>query len=222
MLSVKGRTVNSRNYSWVDQVCLHIDQTIRVLTQHPKATGKENPGQRVEESVLSEEQRQHAASLMRVNHAGEICAQALYHGQGIVSHTSFIQQKMQRAAMEEGDHLRWCQERLEEFHSHASYLTPVWYFASLTIGMVAGLVGDSWSLGFVAETERQVVKHLAKQRQLLPDEDKRSQAILQQMEEDEVKHRDEAIANGARELPDFIKKLMSLSARIMVKTAYYI
>jgi ubiquinone biosynthesis monooxygenase Coq7 len=129
---------------------------------------------------------------------------------------------MQQAAYEEGDHLAWCKQRLDELGSHTSYLNPLWYAGSFCIGMVAGMVGDKWSLGFVAETERQVIKHLESHLQVLPQQDQRSYKILQQMEQDEAKHRDEAIASGAHELPDVIKKTMALMSKVMVKTVRYI
>ncbi|OGT61516.1 MAG: hypothetical protein A3E85_05395 [Gammaproteobacteria bacterium RIFCSPHIGHO2_12_FULL_45_12] len=159
---------------------------------------------------------------MRINHTGEICAQALYHGQGVVSKTGEVQLKMQQAAIEEGDHLAWCRKRLDELGSHTSYLNPLWYAGSFCIGMVAGMVGDAWSLGFVAETERQVIRHLETHLHLLPEKDQRSHRILAQMEKDEARHRDEAIASGARELPAMIKQGMALSAKVMVKTVYWI
>lgn len=158
---------------------------------------------------------------MRINHAGEICAQALYHGQGVASRADDIQAKLREAALEEGDHLVWCQTRLEELGSHTSYLNPLWYAGSFCIGLTAGMVGDRISLGFVAETERQVIKHLQGHLSQLPKQDERSQKILAQMADDEAKHRDEAIAAGAEELPKPIKKMMSWVSKIMVKTAYH-
>ncbi|EKD70159.1 MAG: hypothetical protein ACD_46C00618G0001 [uncultured bacterium] len=127
---------------------------------------------------------------------------------------------MQQAAIEEGDHLTWCKQRLDELGSHTSFLNPMWYAGSFCIGMAAGLIGDKWSLGFVAETETQVIKHLENHLKMLPEQDLRSHKILLQMEQDEAKHRQEAIDSGAHVLPDFIKKLMSLTSKIMVKTAY--
>lgn len=212
---------NNRHYSFFDRVCLGLDQTVRALTNQPQTSGKPFPGAGIEEQQLSKEQRQHVAGLMRVNHAGEICAQALYHGQGMVSKSPYIQEKMRHAAIEEGDHLAWCKQRLDELDSHTSYLSPLWYAGSFCIGMMAGLIGDGWSLGFVAETERQVIHHLQGHLQLLPAEDARSYHVLRQMEEDEGRHRDEAIASGAAELPPVAKKVMTMTAKIMVKTAYY-
>jgi ubiquinone biosynthesis monooxygenase Coq7 len=212
----------NRCYSLSDRLCLGLDQAVRALGNNPKITGTPYPAKGIEENQLSEAQRRHSASLMRINHAGEICAQALYHGQGIVSQTYDVQKRMHQASIEEGDHLTWCRQRLSELNSHTSYLNPLWYVGSFCIGMVAGIVGDSWSLGFIVETEQQVIQHLAGHLQLLPGQDRRSYKILQQMEIDEAKHRDEAIAAGARELPQIIKKCMRLTAKVMIKITYWV
>lgn len=214
--------MTDRNYTFFDRLCLGMDQAVRALAGSVKTTGLGYPGKSVEEQPLNEQQRKHSAALMRINHAGEICAQALYHGQGVVSRSVEVQEKMHQAAVEEGDHLTWCQQRLVELGSHTSYLNPLWYAGSFCIGMVAGVIGDKWSLGFVAETERQVIKHLRQHLQLLPEQDQRSYIILQQMESDEAKHRDEAIRLGARELPDVIKTTMTWTSKVMVKTAYWV
>jgi len=209
-----------RHYSLADKICLGLDSALRALHGKVKTTQAPYPARDCEEHPLTDEQRHHSAGLMRVNHAGEICAQALYHGQAVVSRSTHVQEKMQQAAIEEGDHLNWCQLRLDELGSHTSYLNPVWYAGSFCIGMVAGMIGDDWSLGFVAETEKQVIKHLDSHLHLLPQQDARSYKILQTMEQDEAKHRDEAIAAGARELPRIVKLVMSLVSKVMVKTAY--
>lgn len=211
-----------RDYSFFDKLCLGLDQAVRALTNNAKTTQHINPGKDTLESNLTDAERKQSAALMRINHAGEICAQALYHGQGLVSRSIEIQEKMQTAALEEGNHLHWCQQRLDELGSHTSYLNPLWYAGSFAIGMIAGMIGDKWSLGFVVETERQVIKHLDGHMHLLPQADARSYKILQQMEQDEAKHRDDALDAGANELPDVIKKGMSLTAKVMVKTAYWV
>lgn len=212
----------SRNYTILDRVCLSVDQVIRTLSDTSQNTGRMNPAENIEQSMLSEQQMKHSAGLMRVNHAGEVCAQALYHGQALFSLSEEVAVKMREAAVEEGDHLKWCKLRLDELGSHTSYLNPFWYSGSFCIGMIAGMIGDKLSLGFVAETERQVVNHLEKQLALLPEQDLRSAKILQQMEEDESKHRNDAIASGAKELPEIIKAAMALVSKIMVKTSYWI
>jgi ubiquinone biosynthesis monooxygenase Coq7 len=211
-----------RQYSFWDRLCLGIDQAVRALTDNAKTTGALFPAKDVPEAPLDQTQRKKSAALMRINHAGEICAQALYHGQGVVSRSPEVQEKMHRAAIEEGDHLTWCRQRLDELDSHPSYLNPVWYVGSFCIGMAAGIVGDKWSLGFVAETEKQVLRHLKGHLHVLPKQDQRSYQILLQMESDEAKHHDEAIALGAKELPENVKKGMSLVSKIMVKTAYWV
>ncbi len=211
-----------RRYSKLDQFCLSIDQAVRAVSGKAVTTGRKNPALGEVEADMTHAQQRHTAGLMRINHAGEVCAQALYHGQGMVSRDSGIQQQLQQAAIEEGDHLAWCNERLVELGSHTSYLNAFWYVGSFVIGMTAGLVGDKWSLGFVAETEAQVVKHLENHLHLLPDVDQKSMKILQQMQLDEAEHRDEAIKAGAATLPFVIKKMMGFASKVMVRTAYWI
>ena len=210
-----------RTLSFLDKICLGFDQALRTITNHPQTTGAPYPAENAPHQDLSAEQRKHSASLMRINHAGEVCAQALYHGQSLVSKSREVQDKLQHAAIEEGDHLAWCKERLDELGSHPSYLNPLWYAGSFCIGLTAGMIGDAWSLGFLAETERQVIKHLEGHLDRLPKEDERSFAILKQMELEEAKHRDDAVALGAKELPKVVKAGMGLTAKIMVKTSYY-
>jgi 3-demethoxyubiquinol 3-hydroxylase len=211
----------SRDYSLLDKLCIGFDQVLRTLTDNPVTSGEVYPARAVSEGAMDDTQRKHSAGLMRINHAGEVCAQALYHGQAVGSRTAGMQEKMQHAALEEGDHLDWCKRRLDELGSHTSYLNPLWYAGSFCIGMTAGMIGDKWSLGFVAETERQVIKHLSGHMTLLPAQDSRSYKILERMERDEARHRDDAILSGAHELPEYIKKIMALTSKVMVKTAYY-
>jgi 3-demethoxyubiquinol 3-hydroxylase len=194
-----------RHYTFLDRLCLGVDQAVRALADTVKTTGADYPGKDIEEQQLSDGQRKHSAALMRINHAGEICAQALYHGQGVVSRSTEVQEKMHQAAIEEGDHLAWCRQRLSELDSHPSYFNPIWYAGSFFIGMAAGMVGDKWSLGFVAETEHQVINHLKGHLHTLP-----------------AQHRDDAVSLGAKGLPSMIKKGMALTSKIMVKTAYWI
>jgi ubiquinone biosynthesis monooxygenase Coq7 len=212
----------TRQYSIFDKICLSLDQAVRALTDTAKTSGQPYPAKNTENGEMDEAKQKHAAALMRINHTGEICAQGLYHGQALVSRGERMQEKMQQAAIEEGDHLAWCKQRLDELGSHTSYLNPLWYAGSFCIGMAAGMIGDQWSLGFVVETERQVIKHLAGHLQSLPAADLRSHHIIQQMEKDEAKHRDDAIAEGARELPSTVKKAMALTSKVMVKTVYWI
>lgn len=212
----------NREYNILDRICIAFDQAIRAVTNNAQTTGSDYPAKNVQTASLSDAQRKQVAGLMRVNHAGEVCAQALYHGQGVVSKSLKVQEKMRKAAVEEGDHLAWCKQRLDELGSHTSYLSPLWYIGSFCIGITAGVMGDALSLGFLAETERQVIRHLEGHQARLPSEDLRSQAILRQMEADEARHRDDAINLGARELPLPIKKIMGLMSKIMVKTAYWV
>jgi ubiquinone biosynthesis monooxygenase Coq7 len=161
--------------------------------------------------------RNKSASLMRVNHVGEVCAQALYQGQALTSRSIDVKDKMNEAAEEEIDHLNWCYQRIEQLDSHTSYLNPIWYLGSFALGIGAGLAGDKWSLGFLAETERQVVEHLESHLERLPAEDTISRAIVSQMAEDEAKHAEMAVENGAAELPEFIKQAMKKTAGLMTK-----
>jgi ubiquinone biosynthesis monooxygenase Coq7 len=210
-----------RHYSLLDQLCMSADQALRAIAGTSKTTNRAYPA--TEQSPpLSDAQRKQASALMRVNHAGEVCAQALYQAQGLVSRCSSVKHKMQTSMIEEGDHLAWCNQRLMELGSHTSYLNPLWYSGSFAIGLTAGLLGDKWSLGFLAETEYQVVKHLEEHLALLPEQDQRSHQILEQMRQDEAEHRDEAIEAGAAELPTMIKAVMQMVSKIMVKTAYWI
>jgi ubiquinone biosynthesis monooxygenase Coq7 len=168
------------------------------------------------------DRRRHAAALMRVNHAGEIAAQGLYHGQALTARTPETRAALRRAAAEEGDHLAWCRDRLDELGSRTSVLNPIWYAGSVAIGAVAGLFGDRASLGFMAETERQVEGHLAEHLERLPTDDARSRAIVEQMQADEIGHGQAAIAAGGARLPDPVPRLMRLTARLMTGTAYWI
>ena len=173
-------------------------------------------------TTLSETERAHAAGLMRVNHVGEVCAQALYQSQKLLARDPQIQEMLNHSAQEEMDHLAWCETRLKELGSHTSYLNPFWYAGSFAIGLLAGLTGDQWSLGFVAETEKQVENHLQSHLETLPENDQQSRAIVQQMRLDEIEHGKEAIDAGGVVLPPVIQKLMQASSKFMTSTAYKI
>lgn len=214
-------TSHDRQYSKLDQICLRLDQAVRAISGKSVTSARPYPGLNEPEPMLTPKQRQHVAGLMRVNHAGEVCAQALYHGQALASRSQNIQVQMQIAADEEADHLAWCHQRILELGSHASYLNPLWYAGSFVIGATAGIAGDRWSLGFVAETEYQVLKHLENHLNLLPKNDQKSAKILLQMQSDEAHHRQEAIQSGAANLPSLIKNLMRLTSKLMVKMAYW-
>lgn len=186
------------------------------------ATIRKTPGDNLQDITFSKHEKHHTAGLMRVNHSGEICAQALYLGQAITANLDCVKEKMQQSADEEIDHLNWCEQRLKELNANTSYLNPLWFYGSLIIGGFAGILGDKWSLGFVAETEIQVGKHLQKHLSLLSAKDLKSKAILEQMYSDETKHAKEAFAAGGVELPDIIKKTMSLVSKFMTTASYYI
>jgi 3-demethoxyubiquinol 3-hydroxylase len=207
-----------RNYSLIDQFLIHCDQAVRTLSGNTAASTRVNPA--ADQIESGEYDKKHSAGLMRVNHAGEVCAQALYQGQAITARSDKICAQMQHAASEEVDHLAWCQQRLTELNSHTSYLNPVWYAGSLAIGIAAGLAGDKWSLGFLAETELQVADHLETHLQQLPTEDLPSRTIVQKMRIDEQQHANLACEAGAAELPLPIKSVMRMMSKIMTTVAY--
>ena len=211
---------SARRLSFLDRVIIDLDHGLRGLRGENPAQGRDNPAGDLPEAELTEAQRRHAAGLMRVDHAGEVAAQALYHGQALTARTPRLRDTMEQAAREEGDHLEWCSGRLEELGDQASRLDPLWYIGSFLIGAAAGLAGDRWSLGFVVETERQVVRHLDGHLSSLPYGDVRSRAILEQMRVDEGVHATTALESGAAELPEPVKRLMTLAARVMTETAY--
>ncbi|MGD9020797.1 MAG: 2-polyprenyl-3-methyl-6-methoxy-1,4-benzoquinone monooxygenase [Lysobacterales bacterium] len=210
----------SRTFTPIDRVLIEIDNALRTATGFATQASRENPAKSEPDIVMDEEQRRHAAGLMRINHAGEVCAQALYAGQAITARNAEVQAEMQRAADEEIDHLGWCRERLDELDSRPSLLDPFWYAGSFAIGAVAGLAGDKWSLGFLKETENQVEAHLEGHIEKLPPEDARSRAILEQMKIDEARHAQMAEDSGAAELPRPVKELMKLTAGVMKAIAY--
>jgi len=188
----------------------------------PLAVQRPNPASAAVEAELDVVARRHAAGLMRVNHAGEVCAQALYFGQAAVARDPATRAELLQAAAEEGDHLVWCQQRLEELGSRPSLLNPCWYAGSYLIGIAAGLWGDGYNLGFVVETERQVEAHLGEHLETLPPGDARSRAIVRQMQADEAAHGRQALAAGARELPPPVPRLMGLASAVMKALAYRI
>lgn len=208
-------------YSWVDQLLIVVDNSVRALFATPIAR-RPNPGNNQEETVLCRDEKKHSAGLMRINHAGEVCAQALYYGQSLATQSETIKKTLCKAAEEEIDHLAWCQTRIEELNDHTSYLNPLWYFGALSIGLLAGMIGDRWSLGFVVETERQVEKHLQNHLSCLPQNDEKSRLILKKMCEEEAQHATVAMGAGAIELPTFIKGIMKVLSKVMTKTTYYL
>ncbi len=211
-----------RNYSPLDRLLISANNALQTLCTTPTGTQRTNPGDKHEESILSKKERQHVARLMRINHAGEVAAQALYQGQALTAKLPEVRTKMEQAAIEENDHLIWCEKRVKELGKQTSLLNPLWYFGSFTIGAIAGVAGDKWSLGFVAETEKQVVRHLNSHLDQLPSDDKKSVAILKQMKEDELHHAAIAIEAGGAKLPSPVKTMMSITAKIMTHAAYRI
>jgi ubiquinone biosynthesis monooxygenase Coq7 len=205
----------------IDRFILEFDRGLRTLTRQKRTTQRDNPAKHLAEPQLTEQERKRAARLMRVNHAGEVAAQGLYHGQALTAHDTKIIDAMHSSAREEEDHLAWCEERLNELHSHPSLLGPLWYLGSYGLGATAGFFGDRWSLGFVGETEKQVEQHLTDHLSKLPEEDHKSRSILAQMQEDERMHGDKAMAMGGEELPTPVKKIMKLVSRVMTTGAYW-
>lgn len=207
----------SRRYSAADRLLMRLQQLSAPAAAAPVAV---YPAEQVAESGLDSRSRRHAAGLMRVNHAGEVSAQALYHGQALVARDDKVRRQLLDAAGEERAHLQWCATRLTELGERPSLLSPLWYAGSFAIGALAGLAGDGTSLGFVEETERQVVEHLEEHLQALPATDARSRAIVSAMQQDEAKHGDQAHAAGARPLPLPVRELMRRVAGVMKFGAY--
>jgi 3-demethoxyubiquinol 3-hydroxylase len=220
-LPVYVRHMDERRYSPLDRLLGHFDEAMRTVFASPHAQ-RANPADTHEDAAVEPSERELAARLMRVNHCGEICAQALYQGQALTARSAEVRVKMEQAAQEENDHLAWTETRIRDLGSHTSYLNPLWYAGSFALGAGAGLIGDRWSLGFLAETERQVVTHLDSHLARLPAQDHKSRAIVEQMRADESKHATVAIEAGAAELPTPIKQLMRLTSKIMTTTAHWI
>ena len=210
----------SRTLTPLDRLIAGADQALRTVFSGAPRPARPNPSSPMPETVHGEADRRHVAGLMRVNHAGEIAAQGLYQGQAATARLDEVRQSMEQAAEEENDHLAWCEERLAELGSRPSVLNPVWYSGAFAIGATAGLLGDRWSLGFVAETERQVVRHLESHLESLPEGDARSRAILEQMKVDEERHGATAEQAGGARLPRPVRRLMSVVSKAMTRGAY--
>lgn len=205
----------------LDRWILEFDRALRTLAA-PARSVRPTPGDTLLDSPLSEAERRHVVGLMRVNHCGEICAQALYQGQALTSRDPAVREALRSAANEETEHLAWTEQRIAELGGRKSVLNPLWYAGSLSLGVLAGVLGDRWNLGFLAETERQVEAHLDSHLSALPEQDARSRAIVDQMRQDEIQHAETAIHFGAAELPDAVKAAMKVSGRLMTQTAYYL
>ena len=215
-----------RGLSGIDHLLSHVDQQLRRFAgEHPgtpQSPTRPSPAKGHDEPVLSGREREHAAALMRVNHTGEVCAQALYRGQAMMARNVDTRDKLLGAAQEEADHLAWCETRLKELDAEPSKLNPVFYMASFALGAATAMVGDKVSLGFVHATEERVANHLRTHLKALPGEDRKSQLILQQMLVDEQRHGEEALEHGGEEFPRPIKDAMSLASQVMTRTTYWI
>jgi len=214
--------MNDRSVSPLDRLIHNLDQALHTMFGPAPAPSRPNPAAAQAEVELTAAERELAGRLMRINHAGEISAQALYQGQALTARLPTVRAKMEQAATEENDHLAWTEERLRELGSHTSLLAPFWYAGSFTIGALAGLAGDKWSLGFVVETERQGIRHLDTHLTRLPEHDRKDRAILGQMKDDEARHATAALAAGAAELPAPVRTLMQLTSKVMTRTAYWL
>ncbi|HEY4529819.1 MAG TPA: 2-polyprenyl-3-methyl-6-methoxy-1,4-benzoquinone monooxygenase [Luteimonas sp.] len=213
--------MSTRSLSPLDRLLADAQNALETVAGRPRAE-RPNPGASQAEVELDGNERRHAAGLMRVNHVGEVCAQALYVGQATVARDPATRGHLLQAAQEETDHLAWCDDRLRELDSRPSIFNPLWYGGAYAIGLLAGLRGDGWNLGFVVETERQVEAHLEEHLQTLPPADLRSRAILETMKADEARHADNAEAAGARVLPQPIPTLMAMASKVMKTVAYRI
>jgi ubiquinone biosynthesis monooxygenase Coq7 len=212
--------MNHRHLSRLDRAFVEIERALETVFVAAPVAVHASPAADTPEADLDDSERRHAAGLMRVNHVGEVCAQALYFGQAAVAREPSMRARMLEAAAEESDHLAWCGERLDELGSRPSLLNPLWYAGAYAIGVGAGWVGDRLSLGFVVETERQVEAHLGEHLQTLPAGDQRSRAIVSRMKDDEARHAEHALAAGARALPTPLPSLMRIASKVMKAVAY--
>jgi len=205
----------------LDSLIIAFDNGLRTLLA-PAHSARPHPDAQVAGTPLNEEDKQLAAALMRVNHSGEICAQALYQGQALTARNSEARAALEQAAAEETDHLAWTAHRVEQLGGRLSALNPLWYAGSFAIGAVAGLLGDKWNLGFLAETERQVEGHLDSHLDKLPADDAKSRAVVEQMKSDEMNHAQTAVRYGAAELPAPVKSAMRVASKVMTKTTFWV
>ena len=218
-MQVTASTPDRRSFSWQDRLITALDSGLKTVFV-PTRASRPSPSVGVAKAPLDEAQRREAAALMRVNHVGEICAQALYQSQALFSRTDALGEHFREAAQEELDHLAWTADRIAELGGHTSHLAPLWWAGAFAWGSLAGLAGDKWSLGFVVETERQVEAHLAGHLERLPAEDTPSRAIVAQMKSEEAAHADAALAAGAERLPSPVPELMRAAAKVMTTVAH--
>ena len=214
--------MEDRHLTPIDRIIAGVDNALRIVNSSPTRAARPNPAAGISDTELTADQKSHAAGLMRVNHAGEIAAQGLYQGHAAVARDKSIEAQIQRAADEEFDHLSWCEQRIQELGEDVSRLSPIWYAGAFAIGAASGILGDRWSLGFIAETERQVCAHLDNHLEHLPEQDLKSRAIVARMRDEEAEHGENAIEAGAAELPEPVKLLMRMTAKVMTRTAYWV
>ena len=211
---------HNRHLTPLDRLLTTLDNALNTLTGMPTGSGRANPADGVKQEAMTQAEREEAARLMRVNHVGEICAQALYQGQSLTSRNETVREALQQASIEENDHLRWCKSRIQMLGGNESRLNLMWYSGAFAIGAVAGAMGDGANLGFVEETEQQVTKHLSSHLKKLPRSDHKSHAVLTQMRFDEQRHARMARRAGATTLPRPMRSIMRLASRFMTSTAY--
>ena len=214
--------MQNRRLTPIDRLLAGLNNALRTVAAPAGRPARQNPAADINDADLDDAQKAHVAGLMRINHAGEVAAQGLYQGHAVVARDPAIADQMQRAADEEFDHLAWCGQRLAELDAGPSLFSPVWYAGAFAIGAASGILGDRWSLGFIAETERQVCAHLTSHLDRLPDDDAKTRAIVEMMRDEEEEHGENAIDAGAAELPRPVKRLMQLTAKAMTKTAYWV
>ncbi len=212
----------SRKLSTVDRLLAGVDRSLKTLVPGGAKARRASPASDRDSRDMTPDSLRHIAGLMRINHTGEVCAQALYQGQALTARDASVQAAMAQSAEEEIDHLAWCEQRLQELDSHTSRLNPLFYAASFAMGAAAGIAGDRWSLGFVAATEDQVCLHLREHLRQLPLNDERTRAILEQMLHDEAEHANTALAAGGAEFAPPIKRLMTAMSKVMTNTTYYV
>lgn len=216
------KDTHKRQLSSFDSWIIKSDKVLKSLIRNTQQYSRLSPATNEKEAILSDAEKTHIAGLMRINHTGEVCAQGLYNGQALTAKLDNIEEMMKEAAAEEIDHLAWCSARLSELDSRPSPLNPIWYSLSFGLGAVAGFAGDRWSLGFVAETEKQVCKHLDRHIKQIPAKDTRSLKIIHQMRADEAEHANNAVQAGAHNLPYSIKLIMKVFSKVMTTITYRI
>ncbi|MFO1351351.1 MAG: 2-polyprenyl-3-methyl-6-methoxy-1,4-benzoquinone monooxygenase [Gammaproteobacteria bacterium] len=213
---------DDRRYSAIDSFLIGVDGVLRTVIGRPLTTARPDPAAAVEAVEMTSDEKRRATRLMRVNHTGEVCAQALYQGQALTARSVEIKESMRQAAAEENDHLVWCEARLKDLNGRTSALNPLFYAGSFALGAVAGALGDRVNLGFLAETENQVVRHLGRYADRLPARDYKSRAVLEAMRVDEGKHATAALEAGGMPLPGPVRLLMQAGSKLMTKTTYWL